>query len=153
MNTNLSQTCAEQHLWNHLCLITVNEVKFSGVLSTEVLLPSFYVPFWSTGRFCGLPVTNIKVSVRSRCSLVLVCVFYQGVPPPMIPKYFQITVVMINQRCKISGYIFFLLYNIARKRSWFVLLLGFDFPHQKTREATASLPNCLCSNVALPLCR
>lgn len=48
MNTNLSQICAEQHLWNHLCLITVNEVKFSDVLNTELLLPSFYVPTWGT---------------------------------------------------------------------------------------------------------
>lgn len=58
--TNLSQICAEQHLWNHLCLITVNEVKFSDVLNTELLLPSFYVPTWSTVRLCGFPITNKK---------------------------------------------------------------------------------------------
>lgn len=58
MNTNFSQSCAEQLLWNHLCLITVNEVKFSDVLSTE--LSSFYVPTWSTVRLCGLLITNKK---------------------------------------------------------------------------------------------
>lgn len=63
MNTNLSQICAEQHLWNHLCLTTLYEVKFSDVLNIELLLPSFYVPTWITVRLCGLPITNKKKSL------------------------------------------------------------------------------------------